>query len=162
MLLMLINGHSKRPAKMICISTNQPTAGKILIWYDHQCASSRFSVCHHHVVLHHLDHRLAIISPFYFRFSGRFHRRSIRRGSKYKMQHRSPTELSKVNNDGDGSTVVSTWNCFKWKSKHGIICNKLKVHIFHSFHWQCQMIIFRWKSNVGRRQMIEREHECRL
>lgn len=30
------------------------------------------------------------------RFSGRFHRRSIRRGSKYKMQHRSPTELSKV------------------------------------------------------------------
>ena len=31
------------------------------------------------------------------RFSGRFHRRSIRRGSKYKMTHRSPTELSKVN-----------------------------------------------------------------
>ena len=31
-----------------------------------------------------------------FRFSGRFHRRSVRRGSKYKMQHRSPTELSKV------------------------------------------------------------------
>ena len=30
------------------------------------------------------------------RFSGRFHRRSIRRGSKYKMTHRSPTELSKV------------------------------------------------------------------
>merc|ERR1719384_1248061 len=30
------------------------------------------------------------------RFSGRFHRRSIRRGSKYKMAHRSPTELSKV------------------------------------------------------------------
>merc|ERR1719384_218324 len=29
------------------------------------------------------------------RFSGRFHRRSIRRGSKYKMTHRSPTELSK-------------------------------------------------------------------
>ena len=51
MLLMLINGHSKRPAKMICISTNQPTAGKILIWYDHQYASSRFSVRHHHVVL---------------------------------------------------------------------------------------------------------------
>ena len=30
------------------------------------------------------------------RFSGRFHRRSIRRGSKYKMTHRSPTELMKV------------------------------------------------------------------
>ena len=30
------------------------------------------------------------------RFSGKFHRRSIRRGSKYKMTHRSPTELSKV------------------------------------------------------------------
>ena len=30
------------------------------------------------------------------RFSGRFHRRSIRRGSKYKMTHRSPTELSRV------------------------------------------------------------------
>ena len=30
------------------------------------------------------------------RFSGRFHRRSIRRGSKYKMAHRSPTELMKV------------------------------------------------------------------
>ena len=30
------------------------------------------------------------------RFTGKFHRRSIRRGSKYKMTHRSPTELSKV------------------------------------------------------------------
>ena len=30
------------------------------------------------------------------RFTGRFHRRSIRRGSKYKMTHRSPTELMKV------------------------------------------------------------------
>eukprot|EP00090_Calanus_glacialis_P035235 TRINITY_DN60196_c0_g1_i1.p1 TRINITY_DN60196_c0_g1~~TRINITY_DN60196_c0_g1_i1.p1 ORF type:complete len:355 (-),score=62.55 TRINITY_DN60196_c0_g1_i1:263-1327(-) len=30
------------------------------------------------------------------RFSGRFHRRSIRRGSKYKMTHRSPTEVMKV------------------------------------------------------------------
>ena len=38
----------------------------------------------------------AIPLNFNFRFSGRFHRRSIRRGSKYKMQHRSPTELSKV------------------------------------------------------------------
>ena len=30
------------------------------------------------------------------RFGGRFHRRSIRRGSKYKMHHRSPTEIMKV------------------------------------------------------------------
>jgi hypothetical protein len=30
------------------------------------------------------------------RFSGRFHRKSILRGSKYRMQHRSPTEISKV------------------------------------------------------------------
>lgn len=30
------------------------------------------------------------------RFGGRFHRRSLRRGSKYKMTHRSPTEVMKV------------------------------------------------------------------
>ena len=35
-------------------------------------------------------------SPDRGRFSGRLHRRSIRRGSKYKMSHRSPTELLKV------------------------------------------------------------------
>jgi hypothetical protein len=33
---------------------------------------------------------------FYCRFSARFHRKSILRGSKYRMQHRSPTEVSKV------------------------------------------------------------------
>ena len=37
-----------------------------------------------------------ITSSKCFRFTGKFHRRSIRRGSKYKMAHRSPTELSKV------------------------------------------------------------------
>ena len=43
------------------------------------------------------------------RFSGRFHRRSIRRGSKYKMTHRSPTELSKVNTlNFDFDTMMNT------------------------------------------------------
>ena len=52
-----------------------------------QCLMIEIS-CNH---LHNLDHNHLLS-----RFSGRFHRRSIRRGSKYKMQHRSPTELSKV------------------------------------------------------------------
>ena len=37
-----------------------------------------------------------LMNCYYSRFGGKFHRRSVRRGSKYKMQHRSPTELSRV------------------------------------------------------------------
>ena len=71
--------------------------------------SNHYNIHHHHHNPHHHRHhhqaqatRVALSlsntpadlpSP---RFSGRFHRRSIRRGSKYKMTHRSPTELSKV------------------------------------------------------------------
>ena len=58
---------------------------------------SNYSIAHNVSWLKSLWHLLHLNhNHLLSRFSGRFHRRSIRRGSKYKMQHRSPTELSKV------------------------------------------------------------------